>query len=118
MSVITRFAPSPTWYLHIWSLRTVLFNYLFTKKNNWKFLLRIEDTDRTRLVDWSVENMINILASVWLIPDEWPNNPWDKWPYYQSERLDIYKKYIEELIEKDLAYYCFCSSDRLTKLRN
>jgi len=117
MTVITRFAPSPTWYLHIWSLRTVLFNYLFTKKNNWKFMLRIEDTDRTRLVDWSVENMINILASVWLIPDEWPNNPWDKWPYYQSERLNIYKKYIDELIEKDLAYYCFCSSERLIELR-
>ena len=117
MTVITRFAPSPTWYLHIWSLRTVLFNYLFTKKNNWKFMLRIEDTDRTRLVDWSVENMINILASVWLIPDEWPNNPGDKWPYYQSQRLDIYKKYIEELIENDHAYYCFCSSDRLTELR-
>lgn len=117
MSVVTRFAPSPTWYLHIWSLRTVLFNYLFTKKNNWKFLLRIEDTDRTRLVDWSVENMLEILASVWLIPDEWPNNPWENWPYYQSERLDIYKKYVDELIEKDLAYYCFCSSDRLTKLR-
>lgn len=117
MTIITRFAPSPTWYLHIWSLRTVLFNYLYTKKNNWKFMLRIEDTDRTRLVDWSVENMINILASVWLIPDEWPNNPWDKWPYYQSERLDIYKKYIDILIEKDLAYYCFCTSERLDELR-
>lgn len=80
-------------------------------------MLRIEDTDRTRLVDWSVENMINILASVWLIPDEGPNNPWEKWPYYQSERLEIYQKYIKELIEKDLAYYCFCSSERLTNLR-
>ena len=80
-------------------------------------MLRIEDTDRTRLVDWSVENMINILASVWLIPDEWPNNPGNKWPYYQSQRLDIYKKYIEELVKKDHAYYCFCSSDRLTELR-
>lgn len=118
MTVITRFAPSPTWYLHIWSLRTVLFNYLFTKKNNWKFMLRIEDTDRTRLVEWSVENMINILASVWLIPDEGPNNPWDKWPYYQSERLDIYKKYIDQLINEDKAYYCFCSSERLTELRD
>ncbi len=117
MPTVTRFAPSPTWYLHIWSLRTVLFNYLFTKKNNWKFLLRIEDTDRTRLVEGSVDNMINILASVWLIADEWPNNPWDLWPYYQSERLEIYKKYIDELIEKDKAYYCFCSSERLNKLR-
>ena len=117
MTVITRFPPSPTWYLHIWSLRTVLYNYLHAKKNNWKMLLRLEDTDRTRFVEGSVENMLNVLASVWLIPDEWPNNPWDKWPYYQSERLDIYKKYIQELISKDKAYYCFCSSERLTELR-
>ncbi len=117
MTVITRFAPSPTWYLHIWSLRTVLYNYLFAKKNNGKFMLRIEDTDRTRFVEGSVDNMLQVLASVWLIPDEWPNNPWDKWPYYQSERLNIYQKYLKELIDNDKAYYCFCSSDRLTKLR-
>lgn len=117
MTVITRFAPSPTWYLHIWSLRTVLYNYLFAKKNNWKFMLRVEDTDRTRLVEWSIENMLHVLASVWLIPDEWPNNPWEKGPYYQSERLDIYKKYVQELIKNDKAYYCFCSSERLTELR-
>lgn len=117
MTIITRFAPSPTWYLHIWSLRTVLYNYLFAKKNNGKFMLRVEDTDRTRLVEGSVENMLQVLASVWLIPDEGPNNPWEKWPYYQSERLEIYRKYVDELIEKDHAYYCFCTSDRLTKLR-
>ena len=115
--IVTRFAPSPTWYVHIWSLRTVLFNYLFTRHNNWKFLLRIEDTDRTRLVEGSVENMINILTEVWLVPDEWPNNPWEVWPYYQSERLDIYQKYIKELIDKDMAYPCFCSSHRLEELR-
>ena len=115
--VVTRFAPSPTGYVHIWSLRTVLYNYLFAKKNNGKFMLRVEDTDRSRLVEWSVENMLEILASVWLIPDEWPNNPGENWPYYQSERLEIYQKYITELIEKDKAYHCFCSSDRLTKLR-
>lgn len=115
--VITRFAPSPTWYVHIWSLRTVLYNYLFAKKNNGKFLLRIEDTDRNRLVEWSVENLLNVLASVWLIPDEWPNNPWNSGPYYQSERLNIYRKYIDELLENDKAYYCFCSSERLDELR-
>ena len=103
MSVITRFAPSPTGYLHIWSLRTVLYNYLFAKKNNGKFMLRIEDTDRTRYVEWSIDNMLLVLASVWLIPDEWPNNPWDKWPYYQSERLDIYKKYLQILLDNDSA---------------
>ncbi len=115
--ITTRFAPSPTWYLHIWSLRTVLYNYLVAKKDNWKFMLRIEDTDRSRYVEGSVENMINILNKVWLIPDEWPNNPWELWPYFQSERLDIYKKYIDELIKKDKAYYCFCSPERLRKLR-
>ena len=117
MTPTTRFAPSPTWYVHIWSLRTVLYNYLFAKKNDWKFLIRIEDTDRTRLVEWSVENMLEVLASVWLIPDEGPNNPGNLGPYYQSERLDIYKKYVQELIDKDKAYYCFCSPERLTKLR-
>lgn len=115
--IVTRFAPSPTGYLHIWSLRTVLFNYLFTRKNNWKFLLRVEDTDRTRYVEGSIENMIDILTQVWLKPDEGPNNPWEVWPYLQSERLDIYQKYIKELIEKDMAYYCFCSSQRLDELR-
>ncbi len=117
MIVTTRFAPSPTWYVHIWSLRTVLYNYLFAKKNNWKFLIRIEDTDRTRYVEGNVENMLEVLATVWLIPDEGPNNPWELWPYYQSQRLDIYKKYIKELIDKDKAYYCFCSPERLQKLR-
>lgn len=117
MTVVTRFAPSPTWFLHIWSLRTVLYNYLFSKQKWWKFMLRIEDTDRTRLVDWSVDNLINIFHIMWLNIDEGPNNPWDKWPYFQSKRLEIYHKYIKELIEKNKAYYCFCSSERLEKLR-
>ena len=117
MEIITRFAPSPTGYLHIWGLRTVLFNYLFTKKNDGKFLLRVEDTDRTRFVEGSENNLLEILASMWLIPDEGPNNPWEKWPYRQSERLDIYSKYIKELIQNDHAYYCFCSPERLAELR-
>ena len=117
MTVVTRFAPSPTGYVHIWSLRTVLYNYLFAKKNNGKFMVRIEDTDRTRFVEWSVENMLGVLASVGLIPDEGPNNPGERGPYYQSERLDIYRGFVDELIEKDKVYYCFCSSERLTSLR-
>jgi nondiscriminating glutamyl-tRNA synthetase len=95
----------------------VLFNYLFTKKADGKFMLRIEDTDRTRFVEGSVDNMLEILASIGLIPDEWPNNPWEKWPYYQSERLDLYKEHIDILLEKGHAYYCFCSSERLSELR-
>ncbi len=117
MSVVTRFAPSPTGYLHIGSLRTVLYNYLYAKQKGGKFLLRVEDTDRTRLVDGSVENMISVLSKVGLTPDEGPNNHGDVWPYYQSERLDIYKKYVDQLIENDKAYYCFCSSQRLDELR-
>ncbi len=117
MTIVTRFAPSPTGYLHIWSLRTVLYNYLFTRKNNWKFLLRIEDTDRARYVEWSIENMINILTKLWLEPDESIKKPWNVWPYLQSERLDIYQKYIKILLEKDLAYYCFCSGEKLEETR-
>jgi len=117
MTVVTWFAPSPTGYLHIWSLRTVLYNYLYAKQNGGKFLLRVEDTDRTRLVEGSVENMISVLTKVWLTPDEGPNNPGNVGPYYQSERLDIYKKYVDQLIKDDKAYYCFCSSQRLDELR-
>ncbi|MDD4151192.1 MAG: glutamate--tRNA ligase [Candidatus Gracilibacteria bacterium] len=115
--ITTRFAPSPTGYVHIGSLRTVLYNYLFAKKNKGKFMLRIEDTDRTRYVEGSIDNMISVLNTFGLTPDEGPNNPGDKGPYMQSERLDIYQKYINILLEKDLAYYCFCSSERLDELR-
>jgi glutamyl/glutaminyl-tRNA synthetase len=80
-------------------------------------MLRIEDTDRARFVEGSVENLQNVLASVGLIPDEGPNNPGDKGPYFQSERLDIYQTHIKTLLDDDKAYYCFCSSDRLTELR-
>jgi glutamyl/glutaminyl-tRNA synthetase len=73
MSVVTRFAPSPTGYLHIGSLRTVLYNFLYAKQQEGKFLLRVEDTDRTRLVEGSVENMIDVLTQVGLTPDEGPN---------------------------------------------
>lgn len=117
MTIVTRFAPSPTGYLHIGSLRTVLYNYLYAKQHNGKFILRIEDTDRSRYVEGSIENLMEVLASVGLIADEGPNNPGEHGPYLQSERLDIYKKYIEELISDDKAYYCFCTSERLTELR-
>jgi nondiscriminating glutamyl-tRNA synthetase len=80
-------------------------------------MLRIEDTDRARFVEGSVENLMHVLASVGLIPDEGPNNPGDKGPYFQSERLDIYQEYIKTLLNDDKAYYCFCSSERLTELR-
>lgn len=80
-------------------------------------MLRIEDTDRTRLVEGSVENVIRVLKETWVEADEGPNNPWETGPYFQSERLDIYKKYVQELIDNGNAYYCFCTSERLDELR-
>ncbi len=80
-------------------------------------MLRIEDTDRARYVDGSIENLLQVLASVGLIPDEGPNNPGEKWPYLQSERLEKYQEHIKTLLDTDMAYHCFCSSDRLEELR-
>ncbi len=112
-----RFAPSPTGYLHVGGLRTALYNYLFAKHNNGTFILRIEDTDRTRLVEGAVENLIDTLKWAGLEYDEGPFVGGNYGPYIQSERLDIYKKYVDELIKSGKAYYCFCSSERLEKIR-
>ena len=105
----TRFAPSPTGYLHVGGLRTALYAYLFAKKNGGDFLLRIEDTDQKRFVPGSVEKLQETLA--------WAGLNHDEETIFQSKRLDIYKKYALELVEKKLAYYCFCSSERLQELR-
>lgn len=122
--VRVRFAPSPTGFLHIGGLRTALYNYLFARKNNGKFILRIEDTDRTRLVDGAIENLIDSLKWAGIDYDEGVFvedgkivEKGDAGPYIQSERLDIYKKYVDELIEKGMAYYCFCTKDRLDAIR-
>lgn len=135
-----RFAPSPTGFLHVGSLRTVLYDYLFAKSSGGDFLLRIEDTDRKRYVEGSVEKLIESL--------EWAGITWDEGiclknsklqisnskltesknypgvyefgeygPYVQSERLDIYKKYAEQLVADGKAYYCFCEPERLEKMR-
>lgn len=112
-----RFAPSPTGYLHVGGLRTALYNYLFARHNNGKFILRIEDTDRARFVEGAVENLLETLNWVELDFDEGPNKGGDYGPYFQSERLDIYTKHINELIENDHAYHCFCSAERIQKLR-
>lgn len=119
-----RFAPSPTGYLHIGGLRTALYNYLFAKHNNGKFILRIEDTDRTRYVDGAIENLIDALHWAGIEYDEGVFvedgkivQKGDYGPYIQSERLDIYKKYVDQLIENGYAYYCFCSKERLDKVR-
>lgn len=112
-----RFAPSPTGYLHVGGLRTALYNFLFAKHNNGTFVLRIEDTDRNRFVEGAVENLINALKWAGLDLDEGPESGGNYGPYMQSQRLDIYKKYSDELVEKGKAYYCFCTPERLKDLR-
>ncbi len=113
-----RFAPSPTGYLHVGGLRTALYNYLFAKKNNGRFILRIEDTDRSRFVEGAVENLIAALKWAGLEFDEGPDAGGNYGPYMQSKRLEIYKKYSNELIANGNGYYCFCTPERLKELRD
>ncbi len=104
----TRFAPSPTGYMHIGNLRTALYAYLFAKSQHGDFILRIEDTDRARYVADAVEFIEKTLAAAKIIPDEGPHHGGNFGPYVQSERMKIYKKYAEELVENGYAYRCFC----------
>jgi len=113
-----RFAPSPTGYLHVGGLRTALFNYLFARKNNGSFILRIEDTDRKRYISGAQEDLLKTIKEVGLDYDEGPVIGGEYVPYIQSERSDLYRKYAQELIDKGAAYYCFCPEERLEKLRN
>lgn len=115
--VRVRFAPSPTGYLHLGSLRTALFNYLFAKHNGGKFILRIEDTDQSRKVEGAVQNLINILNEMGLNYDEGPGVGGEFGPYFQSERLDIYKKYCDELLANGHAYYAFETAEELDEMR-
>lgn len=110
MKLKTRFAPSPTGYLHVGSLRTALFNYLWAKKNNGEFALRIEDTDKKRFVEGAQENLIKILTLMGLTPDGKI--------MVQSTRLAIYQKTVDKLIKQDSAYPCFCTAERLEQARN
>ena len=105
----TRFAPSPTGYMHIGNLRTALYAYLFAKANKGDFLLRIEDTDQKRFVSDAVDFINRTLAAAHIVPNEGPDIGGEYGPYIQSQRLDIYKKYAEELIAKGHAYRCFCT---------
>jgi len=137
--VRVRFAPSPTGFLHIGGLRSALYDYLFAKKNNGEFILKIEDTDRKRFVEGAVESLINSLDWAGLKRDEgvflsaevkddeteviasksYPGvlEVGDFGPYIQSEKLEVYQKYIQELLEKGWAYYCFCDAERLEEMR-
>ncbi|MCD7770915.1 MAG: glutamate--tRNA ligase [Oscillospiraceae bacterium] len=115
--VRTRFAPSPTGYMHIGNLRTALYTYIIAKKYGGKFILRIEDTDQERYVEGAVDTIYRTLKAVGLNWDEGPDVGGDYGPYVQSERMGIFKKYVLELVEKGGAYYCFCDKDRLTELK-
>ncbi|MDD5083388.1 MAG: glutamate--tRNA ligase [Candidatus Moranbacteria bacterium] len=151
-NIRVRFAPSPTGYVHIGSLRTALYNYLFAKKQGGEYLLRLEDTDKKRFVSGATENLLSVLETMGLLHSEGPfisqqltvnslpESPretlragqqqtiesvkypgivevGDYGPYIQSERLELYRKYAQELIDSKKAYYCFCSPERLDAMR-
>ncbi|PWS32777.1 glutamate--tRNA ligase [Pedobacter paludis] len=111
--VRVRFAPSPTGGLHLGGVRTALFNYLFAKKNNGTFVLRIEDTDQNRFVEGAEEYIVDCLNWCGITPDESPNNPGNYGPYRQSERKPSYRKFAEQLITDGYAYYAFDTPEEL-----
>lgn len=117
----TRFAPSPTGYLHVGGLRTALYAYLFARKNNGKFVLRIEDTDQERFVEGAMENLIHTLHWHGLEYDEGPmpdgSQKGDHGPYIQSQRTEIYREHVQKLIDGKQAYRCFCTKERLDEMR-
>ncbi len=117
MKVRTRYAPSPTGFMHIGNLRTAIFEYLLARKYDGSFILRIEDTDQERQVEGAIDFIYKTLELCNITIDEGPNNDKGYGPYIQSERKDIYKKYAEELVEKGKAYYCFCSEEELNAMR-
>ncbi|HYF05615.1 MAG TPA: glutamate--tRNA ligase [Patescibacteria group bacterium] len=124
-NVRVRFAPSPTGFVHIGNIRTALFGYLFARHEKGTFILRIEDTDRNRLVEGAVEHLLSVMEQLGIVPDEGfylddngqVKTRGEYGPYLQSERLPIYQKHVLQLIQDGKAYYCFCSEKRLEELR-
>jgi glutamyl-tRNA synthetase len=112
-----RFAPSPTGFVHIGSLRTALYNYLVAKRHNGQFILRIEDTDRNRFVEGATENLVRVLEWSGLVPDEGPVRNGDFSPYYQSQRTDLYLKHAQELIDTGKAYLAFDTPEEIEIMR-
>ena len=117
-TVRTRYAPSPTGFMHVGNLRTALYEYLVAKSQGGKFILRIEDTDRERLVDGAVDVIYHTMQLAGLQHDEGPDIGGDFGPYVQSERKDMYLPYADQLIREGKAYRCFCSKERLEKLQS
>ncbi len=115
--VRVRFAPSPTGALHIGGVRTALYNYLFAKKHNGKFILRIEDTDQTRFVAGAEQYILDALSWLGITPDESTLTPGEFGPYKQSERKEHYKKYVDQLLEERKAYYAFDTPEELDAMR-
>ncbi|PNF34521.1 hypothetical protein B7P43_G10725 [Cryptotermes secundus] len=115
--VRVRFAPSPTGHLHLGGLRTAFYNYLFAKSHGGKFILRIEDTDQSRIVPDAVDKFENDLEWVGIVPDESPSVGGPYGPYKQSERLSLYRNQVKSILEKGEGYYCFCTDRRLDLLR-
>ena len=118
MKVRTRFAPSPTGFMHLGGMRTALYCYLFAKQHGGDFILRIEDTDQERYVEGAVEVIYSSLKEGGMDYDEGPDKGGAYGPYVQTERKDIYLKYAKELVEKGGAYYCFCTKERVESLRD
>ncbi len=108
-TIITRFPPSPTGYLHIGGARTALFNWLYARKTKGKFVLRIEDTDQARSTDESTQAILDSL--------NWLGIDWDEGPYFQTQRHDIYNEYIDQLVESGHAYHCSCSKEEVDAMR-
>ncbi len=117
-TIKTRFAPSPTGYMHIGNLRTALYSYLLSKSQGGKFILRIEDTDQERLVEGAVDVIIDTLKMTGIDYDEGPGVGGENGPYIQSQRKEIYMEYAKKLIDSGHAYYCFCTAERLQALHD
>src|SRR3990167_300147 len=109
VEVKTRFAPSPTGYLHIGGARTALFNWLFARNQKGKFILRIEDTDVARSTEESTQAILDGM--------QWLGMDWDEGPYYQSKRFDMYREHAYKLLEMDKAYKCYCTAEELEQRR-
>lgn len=116
-SVRVRFAPSPTGYPHVGNIRTALFNWLFARHHGGSFIVRIEDTDVTRKIEGAVEAILNGLRWLGLDWDEGPEVGGEYGPYFQSQRLELYREAAERLVSQDNAYYCYCSPQRLEEMR-
>ncbi len=108
-TIVTRFPPSPTGYLHVGGARTALFNWLYARRMKGRFVLRIEDTDAARSTDESVQAIFDAL--------NWLGIDWDDGPYFQSRRMDIYREYIQQLLANGHAYWCTCDADQIEAMR-